>query len=177
LAPDGWLDPEIARKMTMTRQNWITIDPKLLVVGAILVLVCFTPVLIWNLQGTGMRSDFIQSLRNGSIGALPLELHQKAWTDQELSHAEVLRVPESFGTQRALSRGIHDRGRLVVPSHQYEYQGTIKDERTNIVHVFGFQRREPQAWRWVTIHPSSLRLHIERRQSQVDELNGKVQPD
>jgi hypothetical protein len=123
-----------------------------------------------------MRSDFIQSLRNGSVGALPLELQQKVWTEQELSAAQVLRVPESYGPQRAISRGIHDRGRLVVSPQQFEYQGTIQDESTKIVHVFGFQRREPQAWRWVTIHPSSLRLHIQRRQGQLDELNRRVQP-
>jgi hypothetical protein len=163
--------------MTMARQNWITIDRKLLLVGAILVLACLTPVVIWQFQGTGMRSDFIQSLRNGGVRALPLELQQKVWTEQELSQAEVLRVPESYGTQRAISRGIHDRGRLVVSSHQFEYQGTIQDDSTKIVHVFGLQRREPRTWRWVTIHPSSLRLHIERRQEQLEELNRKVQPD
>ena len=161
----------------MARQNWITIDRKFLLIGAILVLACLTPVVIWQFQGAGMRSDFIQSLRNGSVRALPVELQGKVWTEQELSEAEVVRVPESYGTQRALSRGIHDRGRLVVSPHQFEYQGTIQDDGTKIVHVFGFQRREPQTWRWVTIHPSSLRLHIQRRQEQLDRLDRNVHPD
>ncbi len=161
----------------MTRQNRISIDRKLLVVGAFLLLVCLAPVVVWQFQGAGMRSDFVAALRNGNVGAMPLELQQKVWTERELSQAEVLRVPDNSGTQRAISRGIHDRGRLTVRSHQFEYQGTIRDESTGILHVFGFQRREPRTWRWVTIHPSSLQLHIERRQEQLDDLKRSVRPD
>jgi len=65
---------------------------------------------------------------------------------------------------------------VLVSSHQYAYQGTIADTSTGILHVFGFQRREPRVWRWVTIHPSSHKLHIKRRQEQLDDMLRKTKP-
>ena len=160
----------------MSRRSWLTVDRKALAIVGVLVLAVLIPAAVWQFQGAGMRSDFGQALRSGNVGGLPVDLQGKRWSEQELAQVEVLAVPDNAGTERAISREIYERGRVLVSSHQYAYQGTITDTSTGILHVFGFHRREPRAWRWVTIHPSSHKLHIERRQEQLDEMLRKAKP-
>ena len=160
----------------MSRRSWVTVDRRSLAIIGVLVLAFLIPVAVWQFQGAGMRSDFVQALRTGDVGGLPVDLQGKRWSEQELAQVEVLAVPDSAGTQRAISREIYERGRVLVSSHQYAYQGTIVDASTGILHVFGFQRRQPRVWRWVTIHPSSFKLHIERRQEQLDEMYMYARP-
>jgi len=160
----------------MSHQSWLTVDRKALVIVGVLALAFLIPVVVWQFQGAGMRSDLVQTLRTGKVGGLPVDLQGKRWSEQELAQVEVVAVPESAGTERAISREIYERGRVLVSSHQYAYQGTIADADTGILHVFGFQRRQPRVWRWVTIHPSSHKLHIERRQEQLDEMSCKAKP-
>lgn len=160
----------------MSRQSWLIVDRKALVIVGVLALAFLIPVVVWQFQGAGMRSDLVQALRTGNVGGLPVDLQGKRWSEQELAQVEVLAVPDSAGTERAISREIYERGRVVVSSHRYAYQGTIADANTGILHVFGFQRRQPRVWRWVTIHPSSHKLHIERRQEQLDEMLRKAKP-
>jgi len=144
-----------------------SINPKLVVIG-ILVLAMLIPVLVWSLQGSAMHDDFVQSLRSGSA-SLPVDLRGKKWTEAELATVEVLKLPSSVGREQALSRGLHDRGRVVVSPLQFEYQGTVTDEATGIVHVFGYARKGTAGWRWVSVHPSSVERHIERRVQQLEE--------
>jgi len=89
---------------------------------------------------------------------------------------EVLAVPGRAGIERTISREISERGRVLVSSHRYAYQGTIANVSTGILHVFSFQRRQSRVWRWVTIHPSSHKLHIDRHQEQLDEMSCKAKP-
>ena len=160
----------------MSRRSWVTVDRKSLAIVSVLVLAVLIPVAVWQFQGAGMRSDFVQALRAGNVGGLPVDLQGKRWSEQELAQVEVLAVPDSAGTQRAISTEVYSRGRVLLASHRYEYQGTIQDASTGILHVFGYQRRERRGWRWVTIHPSSHKLHIERRQEQLDEMLRKSKP-
>jgi hypothetical protein len=135
----------------------------------VLGLALLVPVAIWSFEGSRMRGDFIRVLRSGSVD-LPLELRDKSWTERELAGVEVLRVAGGSGKEQAVSRTIHDRGRVVVSSHQYGYQGTIKDDATGIVHVFGYSRSGSPGWRWVSIHPSSAKLHIDRQMRQLEQM-------
>jgi len=147
-----------------------------LAIIGVLVLAVLIPVVVWQFQGAGMHSDFVQALRTGNVGGLPVNLQGKRWSEQEFAQIEVLAVPDSAGSERAISTELYSRGRVLLASHQYAYQGTIQDASTGIIHVFGYQRRERRGWRWVTIHPSSHKLHIQRRQEQLDEMLRKAKP-
>ncbi len=160
----------------MSRRSWLTVDGRALAIVGVLLLAFLIPVAVWQFRGAGMRSDFVEALRAGNVGGLPIDLQGKRWSEQELAEVEVLAVPDSAGTQRAISTELYSRGRVLLPSHQYEYQGTIQDASTGILHVFGYQRRQRRGWRWFTIHPSSHKLHIERRQEQLDEMLRKAKP-
>lgn len=120
----------------MPERVFPSIDRKWLIIG-ILVLTTLVPVVFWSLQGMSMRHDFVEALRSGRTGPLPVWMWGKQWTEHELAGAEVLKLPTSAGTERALSEGIYDRGRLLLSSEQFEYQGTVKDETTGIILVFG----------------------------------------
>ena len=124
---------------------------------------------LWSFQGSAMRDDFVEALRRGDA-SLPVDLRDKQWTEQELADAVVLKLPGGSGRERALSREMHDRGRFVISPLQYQYQGTVTDETTGIVHVFGYPRKGPPAWRWASIHTSSRDLHIKRREQQLEEM-------
>jgi hypothetical protein len=160
----------------MFRRGWVTVDRRWLAIIGVLVLAVVIPAVVWHFQGAGMRSAFVEALRTGDVGGLPIDLQGKRWSEQELARVEVIKVPDGSGTERAVSQQIHDRGRLVLPSNRYEYQGTIQDVSTGILHVFGYQRQEPRGWRWFSIHPSSIKRHLERVQERVDELKRKAKP-
>jgi hypothetical protein len=162
--------------MPMSRRGWVTVDRRWLAIVGVLVLAVLVPVVVWHFQGAGMRSAFVEALRTGDVGGLPIDLQGKEWSEQELAGAEVIKAPDGSNTERAISQRIHDRGRLFLPSNRYEYQGTIEDGRTGILHVFGYQREEPRRWRWLSIHPSSIKRHIERVQERVDELKRRAKP-
>ncbi len=150
----------------MSYSRFRNLDPKLIVV-AVLVLLLVIPVLIWSFQGSAMRGDFVEALRQDNA-SLPVDLRGKQWTEQELATAVVLKLPGGSGRERALSRGLHDRGRFVISPIQY--QGTVTDETTGIVHVFGYPRKGPPVWHWASIHTSSADLHIQRRAQQLEEM-------
>ena len=62
------------------------------------------------------------------------------------------------------------RGGVVISSFGYSYQGTIRNSNTGILHAFGYPREEPKRWRWVSIHPSSLDLHIQRALQELEQM-------
>ena len=158
----------------MPQRRLPNVDGKVLVIG-ILVLALLIPALVWSLQGSAMHDDFVRTLRSGTA-SLPVDLRGKKWTAAELATVEVLKLPSSTGREQALSRGLHDRGRVVVSPLQYEYQGTVTDEATGIIHVFGYPRLGPGGWRWVSIHVSSAERHIERRVQQLEDAKQQWDP-
>ena len=160
----------------MSRQGWVTVDSRSLSIISVLVLAILVPVAVWYFQAAPMRSHFVQALRAGDIGGIPVDLQAKIWSEQELTEVEVLAVPQGAGSERAMSRVAYTRGRVLLSSQHYAYQGTISDSSTGIRHVFGLPRREPRVWRWITIHPSSAELHIQRRQEELDELKRRAKP-
>ncbi|MBN1394749.1 MAG: hypothetical protein JW959_06970 [Pirellulales bacterium] len=125
---------------------------------------------IWTFQGANMHDDFVRALRSGDVAGPHRDLVGKQWTEEELATAEVLRLPGNSGRQRALTRDLHTRGRDVISGLQYEYQGTVRDNQTGIIHVFGLRRQTPQQWCWAAIHPSSLQEHLRQRMEQVEKL-------
>lgn len=138
----------------------------LIAIGAVLVAMAI-PLLVWRVQGAGMREGFVEALRSGTVRGLHRDLQGKQWTEVELAEAEVLSVPSGAGPQRAIARHIHSGGQIVVSSAQYAYQGTVPDYTAGVLHVFGYQSGEPEGWRWVMIHPSSLAQQV---QGQVEQL-------
>jgi len=143
---------------------------------AILAVAVLIPVVFWSISGAAREDGFVDALRAGEIH-LPVDIRGKQWTEQELATAEVIALPGSTGREQALGRSIHDRGRLVISPRQFEFQGTITDAETGIVHVFGFPRKPPHRWRHETIHPSSIQKHIDRRVEQLEEMKRQYRTD
>ena len=146
----------------MNRKAWAAIG--------LIPLMMAVLVAIWTFQGASMHDVFVQALRSGNIAGPHRDLQGKQWTEEELSTAEVLKLPGDFGVERAWTREIHTRGRDVISRLQYEYQGTVRDSQTGIVHVFGFRRQTPRRWCWAAIHPSSLQQHVQQRLEQAEKL-------
>ena len=117
-----------------------------------------------------MRKDLVLSLRAGTVRTLHRDLQDKVWSEEELADADVLRVPGGAGVQRGITRQVQSGGRIVLSPVQYAYQGTVPDRDTGIVHVLGYQTGEPEGWRWVMIHPSSLERQVQRRVEQLEEM-------
>lgn len=140
------------------------------IVIGVIVLIPVGLLVLWQVQGARLELDFVQALREGKVGTLHRDLQQKVWNDKELAEVEVIRVPEGAGKERALERHLQTAGRVFIPAHQYSYQAIISDSNTGIIHVFGYQRSEPQGWRWVTFHPSSMQQQMKRRLEQLDKM-------
>ena len=145
-----------------------------LILMGIIVLIPAGLLVLWHVQGRQMKPQFVQALRSGEVGGLHRDLQEHVWTQKELAGAEVMLVPEGAGMERSLARHAQTSGRVFVSPHQYSYQATIRDDETEIVHVFGFRRREPQGWQWEKFHPTSMHQHLSRRQEQLDAM--KQQP-
>lgn len=146
----------------MNRKAWAAIG--------LLALIMAVTVVIWTVQGVSMRDDFVAALRSGNVATLHRDLIGKQWTEEELSTAEVIKLPDDTGVERAWTREMHLRGRDVISRLQFEYQGTVRDNQTGIIHVFGFQRRAPRHWCWAAIHPSSHRQHLERQMEELEKM-------
>jgi hypothetical protein len=123
---------------------------------------------VWETQAYRARGEFRRVVQRGAVEALPPDLRDKTWSREELSGARVVKVARGYGKERAIGRLIHTRGDYTIPSATYAYQATLTDSATGIRHVFGRLRGKPGAWRHVGIHPDSARLHIQRRQDQLD---------
>lgn len=148
-----------------------------LAVAGILIAIPIALLGIWALRGASMEGDFAEALRTGNVHGVPVELSGKQWSSEELATIQVLLVPDSQGRQQALTRSLHARGRIVVSPNRYQYQATVRDGSTQIVHVFGYRRSEPLSWCWDSIHPDSLPLHLQRRMRQVEGMQDRQQPE
>lgn len=144
-------------------------DRRALVVTVVILGIPAVLLVIWTLQGQSMEDDFTQALRSGTVAGVHRDLQNKQWSSHELATVEVLKIPADTGQERAISRAIHSRARIFLPSHLYEYQGTVLDRATDITHVFGYRRREPRHWTWARIHPDSMKAHLQRRMRQLEE--------
>ncbi len=133
-------------------------------------------LVVWHMRGESMDDNLRDALRQGSIDVLHRDLLGKQWTLSELDSVDVVFIPDGAGTQRALERAVHDRGRIEISSTQYVYQGTVRDESTNMVHLFGYRRADPRKWRWAGIYSESMPLQLERRLKQVEEMKQRSMP-
>lgn len=151
----------------------LNVDWKPLTAIGLALLVMIGLVVVWSLRGRSMRGHFVEALRSGKAAESSIQLRGKTWTDQEIATVEVIALPSDTGPQRAIARSLHDRGRSVISGTAYSFQATVEDSQTKIVHVFGYQRREPEHWRWVTIHPASMEKHLRRRMKQLESLQNR----
>lgn len=149
----------------------MNLDRRIIIV-AVLLLAVVAPAIVWSLQGSAMESGFVDALRAGEVN-LPIDLREKQWTSKELSGAVVIKLPESSGREQALGRELNDRGRIVISPIQFQFQGTVTDDDTGIIHVFGYPRNGSPKWRWVSIHVSSINEHIQRRVQQLEEMKAR----
>ncbi len=140
-----------------------------LALGAV-ILIPVVLLVVWAIQGKSMEGDFQAALTSGTIDDLHRDLQGKQWSGDELATVEVIKVPAGTGKERAVGQAIHGRGRIVVSPIQYEYQATVRDMTTNIVHVFGFRRSEPRKWCWHGFHPDSMQQQLQRRLEQLEEM-------
>ncbi len=132
--------------------------------------VSFAVWAMWQVQGTSMRGDFVRALQSGKATQFNLELRDKTWSEEELSTADVIKVPTSAGKEQSLIRAVHSQGRVFLSGHEYLFQGSVRDSDTGLVHLFGFQRRDPQHWRWARYHPDSQGQHLDRRMKQLEDM-------
>lgn len=148
--------------------------------AAVIAVLCAVPLallVIWAYQGKSMEADFVERLRADDVKALHRDLRGKQWSAEELATVHVMKVPADTGPQRALVRAAHSRGQIVISSIQYAYQGTVRDNTTGIVHVFGYRRSEPKHWCWVSIHPDSMREHLQRRMEELEQMEKRARSD
>ena len=124
----------------------------------------------WEFLAHRMRADFVQSLRDGRVDGLPIDLRGKTWTDRELERVRVTTLDDSSGPQRSLQRYAHTGGGYTLSSLQYAYQAALTDEDTGICHLFGYWRAGPGGWRYVMIHPESIQKHLEIRRNRQSTL-------
>ena len=153
--------------------KWPAIDWKPLTAIGVVLLVMAGLVAVWSLQGWSMKRSFVESLRSGRAAESSYELRGKTWTEEEIATVAVMALPSDTGTQRGIARSLHTRGRNVISGLEYSYQATVQDAQTGVIHVFGYRRRDPQRWQWVTIHPSSMEAHLERRMEQLNALKNR----
>jgi hypothetical protein len=145
-------------------------DLKPLLAIGLVVLVGGSVVVVWKIQGWGMRDDFIQALRDGQIVAVHRDLQGKTWTDEEFATAAVLKVTPRITRQRAIIRTVHEGGRVMVARDRFAYQGTIRDSTTGVVHVFGYTRDSPHRWCWEAMDPDTLGPQLEQRLEQLKKM-------
>ena len=137
---------------------------------ALLIGVIGGILLIWQVRAGQMEVDFGQSVRAGEVEGFPMELRDKQWSERELSDVQVYRLDATYGKERALERTIHTRGDFTISNQQYSYQAMMTDADTGIKHVFGYRRRKPGGWRYVTMHPDSAMIHIEKQQQLLEKV-------
>ena len=145
-------------------------DKRVLIGVGVILSIPIVLLGIWALQGESMGSDFDAALRSGAVKGVHRDLWNKQWSTDELATIDVLKVPGGIGKERAITRTVHSRGRIFVSQHLYEYQATVRDSATNIIHVFGYRRAEPRHWCWEQIHPDSMPIHLQRRLEQMEAL-------
>lgn len=148
-------------------------DKRALIVAGAILLIPAILLAIWALQGESMESDFAEALRNGDVAGLHRDLQGKQWTADELATIDVLKIPGGYGRERAIARSIQTRN-IFVSRQLFEYQATIRDDTTGLVHVFGFRRSEPRQWCWDQFHPNSLQAQVKRRLKQVEEMKNRA---
>ncbi|MFW6171699.1 MAG: hypothetical protein ACODAD_14520 [Planctomycetota bacterium] len=146
-----------------------SVDKRALVATGVILLIPLMLLAIWGFQGQAMQSGFAAALRTGAVKSVHGNLQGKQWSAAELATIEVLKIPLASGQERALSRSVHSRGRIFVSPRAYEYQATIRDSATDIVHVFGYRRSEPRHWQWQQIHPESMETHLQRLMSRIGQ--------
>ena len=149
-------------------------DKRVLIVVGLILLIPIVLLGIWAFQGRSMEGDFADALRTGAVKGVHRDLQGKQWSPEELATIEVLKVPAGAGRERALTRTIHSRGRILVSSNLYEYQGTVRDSATDIIHVFGYRRSEPRHWCWEQFHPDSMQIHLQHRTEQLEEMKKRA---
>ena len=145
-------------------------DKRALIAVGIILLLPIVLVGIWAVQGESMEGSFADALRRGDVHGVHRDLRGKQWSPEELRTISVVKVPGGYGRERAIARSIHSRGRIFVSKKLYAYQGTVRDDATGIIHVFGYRRSNPLHWSWEQIHPDSMDIHLERRMGQLEEM-------
>ena len=145
-------------------------DKRALIVTAVILLVPVLMLVIWAFQGQSMEDDFAKALRGGAVKGVHRDLQGKEWSSDELATIEVVKVPNSFGKEQAVTRALHSRGRIFVSARLYEFQATVRDAATDIVHVFGYRRVDPQHWCWEGFHPDSMQVHLQRQQQRLEDM-------
>ncbi|MFO7904420.1 MAG: hypothetical protein ACQESR_02725 [Planctomycetota bacterium] len=145
-------------------------DKRALVATGVILLIPLAALGIWGFQCRAMQSGFAEALRTGAVKSVHRDLQGKQWSAAELATIEVRKIPIAGGRERELSRPIHSRGEIFLSSGAYEYQGTIRDNATDIVHVFGYRRSEPRQWQWQRIHPESMETQMQRRMQQIGRM-------
>jgi len=138
---------------------------KIAVIG---ILVLLTAGILLRLQCLAYKkkTDFIEAMRANEVGGMPIDLRDKVWTDDELANARVFKLDDSYGPQRSIERTLHTRGQYTLSATAYAYQATVTNDDTGVKHIFGYTRRQPARWRWVTVHPDSA---IERAQQRMQD--------
>ena len=149
-------------------------DKRIFIVIGPIVLISAGLLVVWGVQGKSMEGDFREALRAGTIDGVHRDLVGKQWSPEELATIEVIKIAAGAGKERALERAVHARGRIVIASGMYEFQGTIRDNATNIVHLFGYRRSDPRKWCWEGIHPESMPQHLQRRMQQLEEMKNRA---
>jgi hypothetical protein len=152
-------------------------DKRALLVTAVILLIPVLMLVIWAFQGQSMKDDFAKALSEGVVKEVHRDLQGKEWSPDELATIEVLKVPDSFGTEQAVTRALHARGRIFVSARQYEFQATVRDASTDIVHVFGYRRTDPRHWCWDGFHPDSMQVHLQRQQQRLEEMTKPTSVD
>jgi len=146
---------------------------KVVVIG-ILVLVTGGILLHWQILAGKKKGNFVEAIRAGEVDGLPVDLRDKVWSDEELANARVIKLDDSYGPQRSIERAIHTRGEYTISSRAYSYQAIVTDTDTGIKHIFGYSRREPARWRWVTVHRDSALKRTEQRMQRQRLEGGEV---
>ncbi len=149
-------------------------DKRVLMVVGVILLMPMVLLGIWAVQGHSMEGDFAESLRTGAVKGVQRDLLDKQWSPAELATIEVLKVPAGAGKERAIARSLHARSRIFVSAIMYEYQASVCDNTTGIVHVFGYRRAEPRHWCWDQFHPDSMQVHLQRRMEQVEDMKARA---
>ncbi len=148
----------------------LVMNMRTIIAVGVILLVPIVLLCVWVWEGASMESDLAESLRSGAVHGMHRDLQAKQWSPEELATIEVLKVPVGAGRERAMVNAVQARGRVFVSAKLYEYQGSVRDNATDIVHIFGYRRSEPHHWTWVQFHPNSLQLQVQRRKQQLDEM-------
>jgi hypothetical protein len=137
------------------------------IIAILAVVAVMTGILaVWQMQANRMERDFVDAIRAGRVRSFPIDLRDKTWTDAELATAEVIKLDQSAGRERALVRLAHTGGGYTLSSARFSYQAVVTDT-SGIKHVFGYRRADPGGWTWETIHPDSAQQHLQQRFGQA----------